>query len=65
MENLTVFDGEASLIQVTGNLVIKKFLKAMQGFKPKEKFQSDPFMVGDTPMAIQVYPNGECDEEFL
>ena len=63
MENLTVFDAEASMIQVTGNLVIKKFLKAMHGFKPKEKFESDPFMVGDTPMAIQVYPNGRDGED--
>ena len=34
----------------------------MKAFPPGKSFESDPFMVGDTSMAIEVFPNGSCDE---
>ena len=62
MEYTTVVDAKSGLIQVTGRLVIKNFAEVMAGFKPGRFIRSEPFNVGDTPMAIKVYPNGEDDE---
>ena len=62
MEYTTVVDAKSGLIQVTGRLVIKNFAEVMAGFKPGRFIQSEPFNVGDTRMAIKVYPNGEDDE---
>ena len=62
METITVFDAELGIIQGTGKLVIKNFLKAMSSFPPGKKFESDPFMVGTTEMTVWVYPNGEVEE---
>ena len=61
MENTTVYDGKSGVIQATAKLVIKNFLEVMSGFKPGRSFDSVPFMVGDTPMTLEVYPNGHHD----
>ena len=60
MEHTTVFDG--STTQVTGKLVIKNLVEIMPGFESGKKIESDPFMVGDTAMALEVFPNG-VDED--
>ena len=62
MENITVFNGEATLLEVTGKLVIKKFVKVMKVIRPGESFESEPFMVAGTPMTIEVFPNGKCEQ---
>ena len=54
----TVVDAKSGVIQVTAELVIKNFVEVMAGFEPKMMIESDPFNVGDTPMAIRVHPNG-------
>ena len=61
MENTTVVDGMSGIIEATGKLVIKNFVKVMAGFKPGMLIESDPFMLGDIPLAIRVYPNGDED----
>ena len=58
MEDVTVFSGKSGIIQKTGKLVIKDFLEVMRAFPPGKSFESVPFMVGDTPMTIEVFPNG-------
>ena len=63
MESTTVVDAKSGLIQVTGKLVIKNFVEVMAGFKPGRFILSDPFNVGDTPMAIKVYLNGRDNKE--
>ena len=56
MEHTTVFDG--STTQVTGKLVIKNLVEIMPGFEVGKSIESDPFLVGDTAMVLEVYPNG-------
>ena len=63
MESITVVDAKSGLIQVTGKLVIKNFAEVMAGFKPGRFILSDPFNVGDAPMAIKVYLNGRDNKE--
>ena len=58
MEGVTVFSGKSGIIQVTEKLVIKSFLEVMKAFPPGKSFESVPFMVGETPVTIEVYPNG-------
>ena len=62
MEDITVFSGKSGIIQKTGKLVIKDFLEVMHAFPPGKSFESVPFMVGDTPMTIEVFPNGFDDD---
>ena len=63
MEHTTVFDGNVT--HVTAKLVIKKMVQMLPGFKTGESIVSDPFMVGNTPMSIEVFPNGvESEGEF-
>ena len=63
MEHTTVFDGNVT--HVTAKLVIKKMVSMLPGFKTGESIVSDPFMVGNTPMSIEVFPNGvESEGEF-
>ena len=49
-------------VTATADLVIKDFLDVMKISKPGKCYASDTFMVGDTPMVIEVYPNGHVDE---
>ena len=49
-------------VKATAELVIKDFLEVMKGSEPGKRYTSDIFMVGNTPMAIKVYPNGYDDE---
>ena len=57
MENITVYAKSAS-IQASAKLVIKDFVYVMSSSQPGKYYESKSFMVGDTPMAIRVYPNG-------
>ena len=61
MENHTVYAKSAD-VQVTAKLTIKDFIEVMKTSKPGKFYSSDTFMVGDTPMAIHVYPNGQEDK---
>ena len=58
MENTTIVAGKSGVIEAEAKLVIKDFVEVMARFKPEKSIESDQFMVGDTPMKIQVYPNG-------
>ena len=60
MEHTTVFDG--STTKVTAKLVIKNLLEIMPGFEVGKSIESEPFMVGDTTMVLEVFLNG-FDEE--
>lgn len=60
MEHTTVFDG--STTKVTAKLVIKNLLEIMPGFEEGKSIESEPFMVGDTTMVLEVFLNG-FDEE--
>ena len=59
MANTTVVDGRSGVIEATAKLVIKNFVDVMAGFKPGMCIESDQFMLGDTPLSIMVYPNGD------
>ena len=63
MENTTVYDGRSSTIKATGKLVIKHFIEAMSACKPEKKYESDTFKVGDIPLAIRVYPDGQTEAD--
>ena len=41
----------------------KDFAEVMAGFKPGMKIESETFMLGDTPLTVQVFPNGKFDED--
>ena len=60
MEHTTVFDG--STTKVTAKLVIKNLLEIMPGFEVGKSIESEPFMVGDIAMVLEVFLNG-FDEE--
>ena len=62
MENATIFDATAGIIQATAKVTIKNLVEVMSLYEPGKDFTSDNFNVGDTPMAIQVYPNGQTAE---
>ena len=62
MENATVFDATAGIIQATAKVTIKNLVEVMSMYKPGKDFTSDTFNVGDTPMDILVYPNGAAEE---
>ena len=59
MENTTIVAGKSGIIGATAKLVIKDFVEVMGGFKPGKSIRSDLFMMGDTSMDIEVYPNGD------
>ena len=59
-ENLTVF-AKPSPIQATAKLVIKDFVEVMTASEPGEAYDSNTFIVGDTPMVIRVNPNGNTE----
>ena len=59
MANTTVVSGRSGIIKAEAKLVIKEFVEVMAGFKPGMCIESDEFMLGDTPLAISVYPNGD------
>ena len=61
-ENLTVF-AKTSPIKATAKLVIKNFEEVMKGSNPGVKYDSNTFLVGDTPMAMTVYPNGFLQDD--
>ena len=63
MKYTTVVDAKSGVVTaVTAELVIKNFVDVMAGFKPGRSIVSDPFNVGDTPMAIMVYLNGRDED---
>ena len=59
MENTTIVAGKSGVIEATAKLVIKDFVEVMAGLKPGVCIESDSFMLGDTPLEILVYPNGD------
>ena len=61
MENHTVYSKSAD-VQETAKLTIKDFVEVMKTSKPGKSYHSDTFMVGETPMAITLYPNGYEDQ---
>ena len=63
MEHTTVVEGRSGIIEVTEKLVIKDFVEVMAaGFELGKTIDSNSFMVGDTPMNITVYPNGNSSK---
>ena len=50
-------------VQATAKLVIKDFLDVMSACEPGNDCCSEVFMVGDTPMSIVVFPNGDREED--
>ena len=63
MDNTTVVSAKSGLIKAEGKLVIKDFAEEMAGFKPGMMIESEAFMLGDTPLTVQVFPNGKFDED--
>ena len=49
-------------VQATAKLVIKDFLDVMSACEPGKHCCSEVFMVGDTPMSMVVFPNGDNEE---
>ena len=62
MENTTIVAGKSGIIKAEAKLVIKDFVEVMRGFEPGSSIRSDPFLLGDTPLEIEVFPNGIDDE---
>ena len=62
MEKVRTVYAKAPGAKGTAELVIQDFLEVMKTSKPGKRYVSDTFMVGATPMAIKVYPNGDEDE---
>ena len=62
MEGVTIFAGKSGVIRGTGKLVIKDFLDVKSVYPPEKWVESDKFMVGEVPMTIQVFPNGDDEE---
>ena len=58
MEKSRTVYAMATEAKATAELVIKDFVGVVNSSKPGKFYFSDIFMVGDTPMAIVVYPNG-------
>jgi len=64
MENTTIVCVVVGQSEVVGaKPVIKDFANVMGEFKPGQRIQSEPFLVGDAPFAIEVYPNGEDHQD--
>ena len=62
MENLTVFARSVD-VKVKASLMIKDFVEVMSKSTPGKRYCSDSFVVGQTLMAIKVYPNGHSEED--
>ena len=60
-ENHTVFV-KGPPIKATAKMTIKDFVEVITTSKEGQSYHSENFMVGNTPMAIWVYPNGNNDE---
>ena len=61
-KNRTVY-AKASAGKATAELVIKDFVEVMKTSQPGKSYSSDTFMVGEIPMAIEIYPNGSEEED--
>ena len=61
MENVTVY-AKSTGAKATAKLVIKDFPDVISACKPGKGYPSEVFMVGDTPMAINLYPGGSYAE---
>ena len=61
VENLSVF-AKSGGFQGTAKVVIKDFVELMRTSRPKDCYASAPFMVGDIPMILNVYPNGSTKD---
>ena len=49
--------------EVTASLTIKDFPRVMEASKPGQHYETDDFMVKETPMRLGVFPNGAKEEE--
>ena len=56
-EHVTVF-ARSPQLKLTEKIVIKDFLKELELFCLGDKFSSETFMLGNTPLEIDIYPNG-------
>ena len=63
MENTTIVAGKSGIIEATAKLVIKDFVEVMSRVRVGKCIESDLFWLGDTPMSIEVFPNGDRDED--
>lgn len=61
-EHVTVF-ARSPQLKVTETIVIKDFLKELELFCPGEKFSSKTFILGNTPLEIEIYPNGRWGDD--
>jgi len=61
METVTVF-AKGPKTEVAATLIIKDFVEVVKASEPGENYQTDEFMVKETPMALVVYPNGYKEE---
>ena len=61
MEHVTMF-ARSPQLKVTEKIVIKDFLKELELFCPGDKFSSETFMLGNTPLEIDIYPNGHMGQ---
>ena len=62
MEKSRTVYAKAPGVKATAELVIKDFVEVMKTSATRKCYGSDPFMVGNIPMIIWVYPNGYDDE---
>ena len=63
MEKSRTVYAKAPGVKATAELVIQDFIEVMTTTKPRRDYASDNFMVGATPMTIDVYPNGYKEEQ--
>ena len=61
LKHVTVFD-RSTETKVEAKLVIRGIVRELTLCKPGKEFESDTFMVGNTPMVISVCPNGGLDQ---
>ena len=62
-KNRTVY-AKAPARKATAELVIKDFVEVMKTSQPGSSYSSNTFMVGEIPMAIEIYPNGFDEEDI-
>ena len=61
MEIATVF-GKGPKTEVTASLTIKDFIDVMESSEPGKSYETDDFMVKETPLRLVVYPKGRAEE---
>jgi len=54
--------GKGPKTEVTASLTMKDYLEVMETSEPGKHYDTDEFMVKETPMRLVVYPNGYSEE---